>query len=63
MFSRDWKELGKEEGRRVCWGGWLWEMWFGGRMGKMGEGGGGRRRILGIGVPQGPLFALLFCFL
>lgn len=28
----------------------------------MGEEGGKRGRTLGIGVPQGPLFALLFCF-
>ena len=45
--------------------GWmaLGDVVWGGRMGEMGERGGKRGRTLGIGVPQGPLFALLFCFL
>ena len=34
-----------------------------GRMGKIGGRGRGKGRTLGIGAPQGPLFALLFCFL
>ena len=36
---------------------------FEGRMGKIGERGREKGKTLGIGAPQGPLFALLFCFL